>query len=116
MLLQIIFSVKMHTCSLIWFSLNSFLYHYYLHVKSFPLIEVKKKPILTEEVSLVDIQLFNVYLSQEAELHDTIHKITELEINSLLSHENGMYNNNSGQTFTYSGDDEVLWTRSRLQR
>jgi len=38
------------SCSLTWCSLNSFLYHYYLQVKSFPLIEVKKKPILTEEV------------------------------------------------------------------
>lgn len=42
--------------SLTWCSLNSFLYHYYLQVKSFPLIEVKKKPILTEEVYSYVIQ------------------------------------------------------------
>ena len=51
---------------------------------------------------------------QEAELHDTIHKVTELEINSLISHESGSFNDT--QSFNFNGDDEVAWTRSRLQR
>lgn len=52
--------------------------------------------------------------AQEAELHDTIHKITGLEMNSLISHESGTYHD--AQSFNFSGDDEVAWTRSRLQR